>query len=38
MAKSGIDAVLILEDAVFVSNARAIADLATKHRAPIGWI
>jgi len=32
MAKSGIDAVVILEDAVFVSNARAIADLAAKYR------
>jgi putative ABC transport system substrate-binding protein len=32
MAKNGIDAVVILEDAVFVSNARAIADLATKYR------
>ena len=32
MAKSGMDAVLILEDAVFVSNSRAIADLAMKHK------
>jgi putative ABC transport system substrate-binding protein len=32
MAKDGVDAVVILEDAVFVSNARAIADLAVKHR------
>src|SRR5262249_1448551 len=34
MAKSGSEAVVILEDAVFVSNARAIADLATKQRLP----
>jgi putative tryptophan/tyrosine transport system substrate-binding protein len=34
MAKSGVDAVVILEDAVFVSNARAIADLAAKQRLP----
>ena len=34
MAKWGIDAVVILEDAVFVSNARAIADLAAKHQLP----
>jgi putative ABC transport system substrate-binding protein len=34
MAKNGVDAVVILEDAVFVSNARAIADLAAKHRLP----
>jgi putative ABC transport system substrate-binding protein len=34
MAKRGVDAVVILEDAVFVSNARAIADLAAKHRLP----
>jgi putative ABC transport system substrate-binding protein len=34
MAKRGIEAVVILEDAVFVSNARAIADLAAKHRLP----
>jgi putative ABC transport system substrate-binding protein len=32
MAKSGMDAVLILEDAVFVSNSRAIADLAMKYK------
>jgi putative tryptophan/tyrosine transport system substrate-binding protein len=32
MAKSSVDAVVILEDAVFVSNARAIADLAAKYR------
>jgi putative ABC transport system substrate-binding protein len=34
MTKSGVDAVVILEDAVFVSNARAIADLAAKQRLP----
>jgi putative ABC transport system substrate-binding protein len=34
MAKRGVDAVVILEDAVFVSNARAIADLPAKHRLP----
>jgi putative tryptophan/tyrosine transport system substrate-binding protein len=34
MPKSGVDAVVILEDAVFVSNARIIADLAAKHRLP----
>src|SRR5262249_215542 len=34
MAKGGVDAVVILEDAVFVSNARAIADLAVKQRLP----
>jgi putative ABC transport system substrate-binding protein len=34
MAKSGSEAVVILEDAVFVSNARAIADLAAKQRLP----
>jgi putative tryptophan/tyrosine transport system substrate-binding protein len=34
MAKKGVDAVVIIEDAVFVSNARAIADLAAKHRLP----
>jgi putative tryptophan/tyrosine transport system substrate-binding protein len=34
MAKSGVDAFVILEDAVFVSNARAIADLAVKQRLP----
>ena len=32
MAKGGVDAVMILEDAVFVSNAKAIADLAAKQR------
>ena len=32
MVKGGVDAVLILEDAVFVSNAKAIADLAVKQR------
>ncbi len=32
MAKSSVDAVVILEDAVFVSNARAIAELAAKYR------
>jgi putative tryptophan/tyrosine transport system substrate-binding protein len=34
MAKNRIDAVVILEDAVFVSNARAIAHLAARHRIP----
>ena len=34
MAQQRIDAVVILEDAVFVTNVRAIADLATKHRLP----
>jgi putative ABC transport system substrate-binding protein len=34
MAKSGVDAAVIVEDAVFVSNARAIADLATMQRLP----
>jgi putative ABC transport system substrate-binding protein len=34
MAKSGVDAVVILEDAVFVSNAKAIADLAAMQRLP----
>ena len=34
MAKSGVDAVVILEDAVFVSNARAVADLAAMQRLP----
>jgi putative tryptophan/tyrosine transport system substrate-binding protein len=34
MPKSGVDAVVILEDAVFVSNARMIADLAIKQRLP----
>ena len=37
-AKSGFNAFVILEDAVFVSNARTIADLAVKHRLPLGWI
>ena len=34
MAQKRIDAVVILEDAVFVTSVRAIADLATKHRLP----
>lgn len=34
MAHKRVDAVVILEDAVFVTNVRAIADLATKHRLP----
>jgi len=34
MAKNDVDAFVILEDAVFVSNARAIADLAVKQRLP----
>jgi putative ABC transport system substrate-binding protein len=32
MARRGVDAVVIQEDAVFVSNVRAIVDLAAKHR------
>jgi putative ABC transport system substrate-binding protein len=36
MAKNGVDAVVILEDAVFVSNARSIADLAAQQRLPSG--
>jgi putative ABC transport system substrate-binding protein len=34
MPKSGVDAIVILEDAVFVSNARMIADLSAKQRLP----
>ena len=34
MAKRRLEAVVILEDAVFVSNAKAIADLAAKRRLP----
>jgi putative tryptophan/tyrosine transport system substrate-binding protein len=34
MANRGVDAVVILEDAIFVSNARMIADLAVKQRLP----
>jgi putative tryptophan/tyrosine transport system substrate-binding protein len=34
MVKSGVDAFVILEDAVFVSNARTIADLAVEQRLP----
>jgi putative ABC transport system substrate-binding protein len=34
MGKRGVDAVVILEDAVFVSNAKAIADFAAKQRLP----
>jgi putative ABC transport system substrate-binding protein len=34
MAKQGIDAVVIAVDTLFAANARAIADLATKHRLP----
>ena len=34
MTKNGVDAFVILEDAVFVSNRRAIADLAIKERLP----
>ena len=32
MARRGVDAVVMQEDAVFVSNVRAIVDLAAKHR------
>jgi putative ABC transport system substrate-binding protein len=34
MAKRRLEGVVILDDAVFVSNAKAIADLAEKHRLP----
>ncbi len=34
MAKRRLEAVMIFEDAVFVRNARAIADLAAKRRLP----
>jgi putative ABC transport system substrate-binding protein len=34
MPKNGVDAIVVLEDAVFVSNARMIADLAAKYRLP----
>jgi putative ABC transport system substrate-binding protein len=34
MTNRGVDAVVILEDAIFVSNARMIADLAVKQRLP----
>ena len=32
MARKGVDAVVLQEDAVFVGNVRAIVHLATKHR------
>jgi putative ABC transport system substrate-binding protein len=32
MARRGVDAVVMQEDAVFVGNVRAIVDLAAKHR------
>ncbi len=34
MAKSRVDAATILEDAMLIANARAIADLAVKQRLP----
>jgi putative tryptophan/tyrosine transport system substrate-binding protein len=34
MSNGRVDAVVVLEDAVFVANVRVIADLATKHRLP----
>jgi len=35
MAKGRVDAVVIQEDAAFVSNMRAIVDLASKQRLPL---
>jgi putative ABC transport system substrate-binding protein len=35
MAKRRVDAVVIQEDAVFLSNVRAIADLAARHALPL---
>jgi putative ABC transport system substrate-binding protein len=35
MAKERVDAVVIQEDAVFVSNTKAIIGLASKHRLPL---
>jgi len=34
LAKRRFDAVAILDDAVFIANARALANLAAKHRLP----
>jgi putative ABC transport system substrate-binding protein len=34
MARRGVDAVVLQEDAVFVSNVKAIVDLAAKQRLP----
>jgi len=34
MSKRRVDAVVVLEDAVFVTHAKAIAELALKHRLP----
>jgi putative ABC transport system substrate-binding protein len=34
MSKSRVDAVVILEDAVFVAHVKTIAELAAKHRLP----
>jgi putative ABC transport system substrate-binding protein len=34
MEKKRVDAVVISNDATFITNAKAIADLATKHRLP----
>jgi putative ABC transport system substrate-binding protein len=35
MAKGGVDAAVIQEDAIFLSNARAIADLAARQLLPL---
>jgi putative tryptophan/tyrosine transport system substrate-binding protein len=35
MAKGGVDAAVIQEDAIFLSSARAIADLAARHSLPL---
>src|SRR5436309_7109120 len=35
MAKSGVGAVVVNDDALFNANARAIADLAAKNRLPL---
>jgi putative ABC transport system substrate-binding protein len=35
MTRTHVDAIVIQEDAVFVSNTRAIVDLASKHRLPL---
>ena len=34
MSKRRVDAVVILEDAVFVTHVKTIAELAAKHRLP----
>ena len=34
LAERRVDAVAILDDAVFIANARALANLAAKHRVP----